>query len=484
MTLRSVQIVCTIGPASRDTNTLERLIDAGMRVARLNFAHGTYEQHRETIGHIREAARSRQSPVAILQDLPGPKLRIGELVGGPVELGAGDEVTLVCGSDKAQAPRLAVPDAELAEEIRPGDLVLIGDGAVELRVVAVEPPEIHCQVSVAGSISSGRGLNVPGGLRARPILDDADRASLEFGAELGVDFVGVSYVRRPDDLALVRRSLRSLGRVVPLVAKIETASALEHLTDIVALSDALLIARGDLSLEIPYERVPIEQKRIVREALRAGRPVITATQMLQSMVENARPTRAEATDVANAVLDGTDAVMLSDETAIGIDPVRACSAMARIIEETEQSLPSSPPPEPAGISAELHELVVFSRAAVRIAGEVGVRAIVTWTRGGLAARLLARERPSVPLVAPTRFEDAWRRLALVYGTRPLLCPDGRLARRSLEHAIGPLSDRDLLLVVRHQAGESRRIPWMGLVRVADRAGWDQDPNGRAAISLP
>ena len=325
-------------------------------------------------------------------------------------------------------------------------------------------------------MSSGKGVNVRGGLAARPILDDTDRAALRLGLELGVDFVGVSYVRRPDDLAAVRRELRALGGSLPLVAKIETALALEHLEPILARSDAVMIARGDLSLEIPFERVPIEQKRIVRAALRAGRPVITATQMLQSMVSAPRPTRAEATDVANAVLDGTDAVMLSDETAVGEAPIRACQAMARIVAHTEAALPGPAVPEPVGLSAELRELVAFARAAVGTARELGVRAIITWTRGGLAARLLSRERPPVPILAPTRFEDAWRRLALLYGTRPILCPDGRLDVATLEAEIGPVDERSLLLVVRHEAGDGRRIPWIGLVRVADTEGWARDPH--------
>ena len=269
--------------------------------------------------------------------------------------------------------------------------------------------------------------------------------------------------------------LRSLGASLPLVAKIETALALENLDEILARTDAVMIARGDLSLEIPYERVPLEQKRIVRAALCAGRPVITATQMLQSMVSAPRPTRAEATDVANAVLDGTDALMLSEETAVGVDPVRACTAMARIIEATEAEGPRLQVPDPVGFAEDLRELIVFSRAAVRTASELGVRAIVTWTRGGLAARMLARERPNVPILAPTRFPDAYHRLALVYGTRPLLCPSGRLPISLLEREIGAVDERALLLVVRHQAGDRRRIPWLGLVRVADREGWAQDP---------
>ena len=474
----AVQIVCTIGPQSRAPETLEGLIGAGMRVARLNVAHGSPEEHREAFARIREASRAADQPVAVLLDLAGPKLRLGEVSGGPRELLADDELTLHCGIAKdAPGDGLPVPDPWLASEVSPDAPVLIGDGAVELRVLAVSGTEITCRVVAGGAVSSGKGVNIPGRHSARPILDQADHEALALAVDLGVDLVGVSYVRGADDLLTVRQALRKLGRPLPLVAKIETASALEQLDEILARTDAVLIARGDLSLEIPFERVPIEQKRIVEHALRAGRPVITATQMLQSMVSAPRPTRAEATDVANAVLDGTDAVMLSDETAIGVDPVRACAAMARIIEATEASRPPPPAPEPTGLAEDLRELRVFSRAAVRTAQELGVRAILTWSRGGLAARLLSRERPGVPILAPTRVEETWRRLALVYGVRPVLCPGGQLERERLERELGPVDDRALLLVVRHEAGDRRRIPWLGLVRVADFDGWQRDPQG-------
>ena len=368
----------------------------------------------------------------------------------------------------------------MAEEGQPGGPILRADGAVELGVIEVDPPEIRVRVVVGGEIASGKGINAPGGLAVRPLLDEKDRADLELGTELGVDLVGVSYVRSEEDLSSVRRLLRALGRPTPLVAKIETALAIENLDGILARTDAVMIARGDLSLEIPYERVPIEQKRIVRKAIHAGRPVITATQMLQSMVNTSRPTRAEATDVANAVLDGTDAVMLSDETAVGIDPVRACRTMARIVEETERAFPGVQEPDVEGIAPELRELAIFSQAAVRTARDVGAYAIVTWSRGGLAARLISRQRPSVPIVAPTRFKDTWRRLALCYGVRPVLCPQGVMRPDQLQRALGELDPRETLLVVEHHSGEQRRIPWLGLVRVSDSAGWARDP--RNAIS--
>lgn len=476
MRSRSVHIVCTIGPASRSPETLRGLVEAGMNVARINFAHGTEEEHRETVARLRAVSAETGKPVAILQDLGGPKIRLGELEGAGVLLETGAQVTLACGKTKGDDGRvLPVPDEYLAQEARPGGPILLGDGAVELEVLDVDGSDIHCRVTVGGQVSTGKGVNAPGGLSTRPILAEKDRRDLELGVELGLDLVGVSYVRTEEDLATVRRVLKSLGRPTPLVAKIETKLALENLDAILARADAVMIARGDLSLEIPFERVPIEQKRIVQAAIRAGRPAITATQMLQSMVSAPRPTRAEITDVANAVLDGTDAVMLSDETAIGHDPVRACRAMSRIIDATESAYPTRPATPIEGASGELRELVVFSQAAVSTAHEIRARAIVTWSRGGIAARMLSRQRPDVPIVAPTRYEDTWRRLALPYGVRPVLCARGRMSLGQLERELGPLDPREFLLMVGHSAGEARRVPWMKLVRVADADEWGIDP---------
>src|SRR5262245_53465733 len=399
---RAVQIVCTIGPASRDPETLGRLLDAGMSVARINFAHGSPGQHRETVERLRAVSAQRGRPIAILQDLAGPKIRLGQLESEPVQLTAGQGVTLNCGAVKGDAHDLPLPDPYFASEVRPGSPVWLGDGSVELEVLEVEGAEIHCRVVVGGDISSGKGVNTPGGLSARPLLDDKDRADLRLGAELGVDFVGVSYVRSADDLKLVRGLLAEQQRDTPLIAKIETELALSNLDAVLAHCDAVMVARGDLSLEIPFERVPMAQKRIVQAAIGAGRPVITATQMLQSMVSAPRPTRAEVSDVASAVFDGSDALMLSDETAIGHDPVRACRAMARIIDAARAAAPELPEPGIAALEPALRELAVFARAAVRTARDVGARAILTWSRGGLAARMISRQRPDIPIVVPTR----------------------------------------------------------------------------------
>ncbi len=483
---RAVRIVCTIGPASRDPESLAALIGAGMDVARINFAHGTPDQHRETVARIRAAAAAADRPVSILQDLAGPKVRLGQLDGERVRLVADQQVTLDCGVAKARGDELPVPDAWFAGEVQPGGPILIGDGAVELEVLDVDEARVHCRVVVGGEISSGKGINAPGGLSERPLLDEKDRADIALGVELGVDLVGVSYVRSADDLHLVRGILRDEHQcATPLVAKIETELALQNLDTVLASCEAVMIARGDLSLEIPYERVPVAQKRIVAAAVRAGRPVITATQMLQSMVSAPRPTRAEITDVANAVLDGTDAVMLSDETAVGIDPVRACQAMSKIVVATLEAYPDFPETSVDGVDEPLRELAFFARAAVRIADDLAVSAILTWSRGGLAARLISRQRPTVPIIAPTRTEQGARRLGLSYGVHALPCPEGHLDRKRLEQALGSvLDDEASILMVGHLTGEARRIPWMALTRAVDNEDWGRDPREGRLGGLP
>ena len=406
MSPRAVHIVCTIGPASRSPEVLRGLVEAGMNVARLNFAHGSEAEHRENVARIRSASTAAGRPVAILQDLPGPKIRLGELVPPQVVLENGARVVLVCGQHKGDAERLPVPDEYLALEARVGSPILLGDGAVELEITEVDGPEIHCRVVVGGAISSGKGVNAPGGVAARPILSERDARDLELGAELAVDLVGVSYVRSEEDVLVVRRALKRLGRPSGLVAKIETKLALDNL---------------------------------------------------------------------DAILSRADAVMLSEETAVGADPVRACRAMARIIAATEEAYPRRGETPLAGANEDLRELVVFSSAAVRTARDCGARAILTWARGGIAARLLSRQRPDVPIVAPSRYEDTWRRLALPYGVRPVLCPHGRMTREQLALELGAIDDTQLLLMVGHTAGEGRRVPWMKLVRVADTPEWAIDP---------
>jgi len=376
------RIVATLGPAS-DARVGE-LIEAGVDVFRLNFSHGTHAEHGERIRAIRRAAGHRA--VAILQDLGGPKLRLGR----PVQGRTGDVVAL-----------------SLPATVRRGDPVLLADGRMQLEVIDAQ----HARVLVGGDIPAGKGINLPSSRLDFPALTDKDRDDLRFGVAHGVDLVALSFVARPDDLV----EARAAG--LPVIAKIERAGALEHLEAIVAAADGVLVARGDLGVEIPIERVPLVQKELIALANRLAKPVITATQMLRSMVESPLPTRAEATDVANAVLDGTDAVMLSEETAIGAWPLEAVQMMARILGQVEPALGSRLVPPAPGAAAE-----EIAHAACVLAERLGARAIVIGTRTGFTARNVARHRPPVPIVALTPDEAVRRRLSLVWGVTAVTVP--------------------------------------------------------------
>jgi pyruvate kinase len=370
------RIVATLGPASDDDATVTALIDAGVNVFRLNFSHGTHPEHGARIARIRRLAGSQ--PVAILQDLCGPKLRLRHPVRGDV----GEVIQIT-----------------LPANVQPGDPVLLADGIMQLEVVDAT----HARVLVAGDIPAGKGINLPSSRLDLPSLTQKDAADLAFGVAQGVDLVALSFVRCAADLVETQRA------GLPVIAKIETADAVRHLEEIVAAADGIMIARGDLGVEIPIERVPIVQKQLIALANRAGKPVITATQMLRSMVESLVPTRAEATDVANAVLDGTDGVMLSEETAIGRHPVAAVRTMARIAREVE-SYDQPHPLEPRSDTADL-----IARAACDLAARLGAAAIVVPTTSGFTARQVARHRPHMPIIALTPNESVRRRLSLTWG---------------------------------------------------------------------
>src|SRR5579875_2269000 len=323
--MRRTKIVATIGPASRDPQTLERMVRAGMDVARLNFSHGDRELHAENARRVRAAAAAVGRQVAILQDLPGPKLRIGSLGGGIAELKPGERLVLRCGSgEEGDERQMSVSWPGLADAVDPGDVVYLADGAIRLRVVAVRAGdcEVETEVEVGGSVASRQGLNIPGSTRGLVAVPEEDLEMLRFGESIGVDLVALSFVRSAEDVASVRRHTR-----LPLIAKIEKPQAVDNAEDIIRTADCVMVARGDLGIELPIEDVPLVQKRLLRQAGQLARPSITATQMLDSMVSSSRPTRAEVADVANAILDGTDAVMLSQETAVGNYPVEAVATM-------------------------------------------------------------------------------------------------------------------------------------------------------------
>ncbi len=413
--MRRVKIVGTMGPASESPDILRRLIEAGLDVARLNFSHGTHDQHARTIGAIREAAALVGQPIAILQDLQGPRIRIGKLDAGPVSVESGQMVTLTT-DDETSREAIPVTYRNLPADVKAGDRILIDDGLIELIVEEAGGKTVRCRVITGGVIRSNKGMNLPGVAVSAPTLSDKDREDLAFGLSHGVDYVALSFVRGPEDIATAREFMKKYGADAPLIAKIERPEAVERLDDLVAVADGVMIARGDLAVETSPEAVPLTQKHIIRSCNQGRVVVITATQMLESMTANPRPTRAEASDVANAVLDGTDALMLSGETAAGRYPVEAVQTMARIAEAAESGQEREPLVAPAPASSSFPAAVCA--AGARAASETGARVIVTFTESGTTARLLSKERPTVPIVAYTPHEAVRRRMALYWGVLP------------------------------------------------------------------
>jgi pyruvate kinase len=388
-------------------------------VVRLNFSHGTPDQHASRLETARSVAASRGLPLAALQDLPGPKLRIGSLPGGRVVLEDGQDVTLDAGEPAADG---AIPVAypHLAHDVRPGDRIYLQDGELALVVAAVQPPRVRCTVTGGGVLREQAGVNLPGVRLSVPATSDDDLRCLEWAVVHDVEFVGLSFVASAADIERVRAVLAAQGSHCRLVAKIERRLALDEISAIVAAADAVMVARGDLAVETSIEEVPVVQKRIIALCNRLGRPVITATQMLESMVEHRRPTRAEAADVANAVFDGSDALMLSGETAIGAYPVEAVATMAAIAEHAESALPYE-----QVLAARLSEHTgdtseAIAVAAVEAAQTIGAAAIVAATESGSTARRVSRLRPRQPIVAVTHVERTWRQLTLVWGVQPVL----------------------------------------------------------------
>jgi len=416
-------ITATIGPASASPAVMEGLIRAGMDVARLNFSHGSFDDHRRNIENLRAAARSVGRDVAILADLPGPKIRLGPIANEPVELVGGASFTLTTEDVTGGPMRAFVSFARLAHVVKPGDSLFVNDGLVHLEVEAVAGREVRCRVVVGGEIRSRKGVNLPGLDLGIPAFTDHDRQCLEFALRHGVDVVSQSFVESAADVERVREAARALGHEPFVIAKIERARALDRVDSILAAADGLMIARGDLGVEVPIEQIAMLQKSLVRKALRAGKPVITATQMLESMTHSRQPTRAEATDVANAILDGTDSVMLSAESASGMYPVESVATLARIAAATEPhrsrfELWERMRTLPQEVDPDLHDLVAVAAEAVMEFGRSA--AVVVPTESGRAARSIARFRLPVWIAAVTPSEAVARQLHLSYGVHPVL----------------------------------------------------------------
>jgi pyruvate kinase len=415
--MRRTKIVATIGPASADPEVLVRMVEAGMDVARLNFSHGTAEQHAEVAQRVRDAAGRAGRQVAVLQDLPGPKLRIGPLRDGIAELKPGDPVVFVCGHENGalgDAGRMHITWAGLADTVDTGEIVYLADGAVRLRVEASRPGagEIDAVVEIGGSVASRQGLNIPGETAALPAVPEEDLEHVRTGEKIGVDLVALSFVRRAEDVTFLRKHTR-----LPLIAKIEKPQAVQRAEEIVRAADCVMVARGDLGIEMRIEEVPIVQKQVIALAGALARPSITATQMLDSMVGSPRPTRAEVTDVANAILDGTDAVMLSQESAVGQYPVEAVQMLAAVAERTELTAPYQEWQERRVRRDRRDPAYTVAYTACRAAHELGLAALVCPTLSGRSARLISAHRPTVPIYALSPGRETVRRCGLMWGVQ-------------------------------------------------------------------
>ena len=418
---RRTKIICTLGPASSDLETIQQLVAAGMDVARLNFSHGTHEEHRQLIENIRTAAREEDRTVAILQDLQGPKIRIGEVRDGEVSLDEGDHLVLTTEEvDDESSHRVHIDYPTLPDDVSVGSRILIDDGLIELTVTAIDGPDVTAEVVVGGPLRPRKGVNLPHIKSTSPALTEKDIRDLEFGLEMGVDIIALSFVRSAGDVRDLKKRIREAGSSVGVVAKIEKPEAVTRFDEILEEVSGIMVARGDLGIEMPLSRVPNTQKMIIHKCLKAAKPVITATQMLESMIDNPRPTRAEASDVANAVLDGSDAVMLSGETAVGKYPVRVVEVMDEIVtrtEEHDEDFMRLPRLTLRGIPQQEQVTEAISYTACQLAEEVGSVAIACLTHSGATARAIARHRPSIPVYAFTDQERVVRELGLVWGAK-------------------------------------------------------------------
>ncbi len=446
---RRAKIVCTLGPATSTYEGIRALVYAGMDVARLNFSHGSYDDHRQAYDWVRQASDESGRGVGVLVDLQGPKIRLGRFADGPHVWATGDEVVITTEPVQGTRDRVSTTYAGLAGDCREGDRLLVDDGRVALRVMSVDGPDVRLLVTEGGPVSNNKGLSLPGVAVSVPAMTEKDEADLRFALGLRADMIALSFVRAAADVEDVRRVMDEVGVRLPVLAKIEKPQAVENLDSIVAAFDGLMVARGDLGVEMPLERVPLVQKRAVQAAREQAKPVIVATQMLDSMISAARPTRAEASDVANAVLDGADAVMLSGETSVGAYPVESVATMARIVSAAEDEIGRVPRVAMTATSIG----GAIAKAAPEVAATVGAKALVAFTQSGDTARRLAEHRSPIPLLAFTPIPDVRSQLSLVWGVETFLVPTVQHTDemvRQVERAmldLGRMQPGDLVTIV-------------------------------------
>jgi pyruvate kinase len=451
------KIVCTIGPASESEKALRGLIRAGMNVARLNFSHGTHADHKKVIDRIRNISEEMGVPVAVLQDLAGPKIRIGDIKNGVISLEYGQEFTLTTQKVPGDENRASVNYPGLPSQVGKGDTILLSDGSIELRVTEVSDSDIRTKVLIGGDLTPRKGVNIPTKSLKISTFTDKDKEDLDFGIKNGIDIVALSFVKNSRDIVKIKKFIKRRKNQIPVIAKIEKHEALDNIDEIMDVVDGIMVARGDLGVEIPLEKVPIVQKELIFKANRAEKTVITATQMLKSMVDNSKPTRAEAADVTNAILDGTDAVMLSEESAVGKYPERAVEIMRRISENTIQSTIFN------SLISKLRETDPSDDSnsvclgACNLADNIGAQAIVAYTESGATARHISRNRPRQKIIALTPRLNSYRSLTLAWGVIPVLISEKSFKKRNLDKLIknklelGLIKEGDKIIIVDEQS---------------------------------
>ena len=473
---RRAKIVATLGPASSTEETFRDLVRAGLDVARLNFSHGSHEQKAGLIAMVRKVAREENKPICILADLQGPKIRTGVLADHkPVMLEAGQRLTITPEQIEGTAARVSTVFTTLAENLTPGDRILLSDGLIELRVVELQGADVVTEIINGGLLGEKKGINLPGINVKVPSLTEKDEQDLEFCIQQGCDTIAVSFVQTADDVRYVKSRIAQLGSDAWVIAKLEKPQAVDHLESILEAADGIMVARGDLGVEVPPEKVPAIQKHIIRRAAVSRKPVITATQMLESMIENPRPTRAEASDVANAIYDGTDAVMLSAESAAGKYPVEAVAMMSKIVAETEAQMSQEPKvPVVLGQRRALSIPETICECMAHSAQDMDIAAIAIFTESGTTARFLSKYRPAAPIFALSPFERVVNRAMLLWGTTPIQCArfegtDGlvSMAEDILENA-GYVKPHEVLGIVAGTATKSGATNFMRLHLVGDR----------------
>ncbi|MBQ8823042.1 MAG: pyruvate kinase [Lachnospiraceae bacterium] len=433
--MRKTKIICTIGPSSESEEKLEQLMRAGMNVARFNFSHGSHEEQKRKFERVVKVRHKVGLPVATLLDTKGPEIRLKDFADGRVELTAGQTFTLTTKDMLGTAEKASITYQNLKKDVKEGMSILIDDGLIEMRVDKIEGEDIICTVINGGPVSNHKGVNVPGAILSMPYISDKDRADIEFGIKMGFDFIACSFARTKEDILQVREILNAHRSDIQIIAKIENMQGIENLEEILSVSDGIMVARGDMGVEIPLEEVPVLQKKMIKKAVEQGKHVITATQMLESMIKNPRPTRAEATDIANAIYDGTSAIMLSGETAAGLYPVEAVKTMARIAQTTEDHIDYRTRMDKLGLPENPDTTTAISFAACTTAMDLHAAAIITITMSGFTAAMVAKYKPSCKIIGCTVSQRVSKQLNMLWGVQPLLIKEAEDAEDLFADAV-------------------------------------------------